>query len=102
MPRLKSMPSRLASAPSRLRPPPKVADPFYQSKEWRTLVARRKLDSDYFAAKARCKPGERPILDHINELKDGGDRLDPGNTQWLTFGEHQAKTARAKARRAGR
>jgi hypothetical protein len=57
-------------------------------------------DADYAAALRRCRPGERVILDHISERKDGGADLDPLNTEWLTNSEHQAKTARARARRA--
>ena len=100
MGRLMAMPGRLATIGPRLRPPPKQAEPFYQSKAWRQLVARRKLDSDYFAALARRKAGERVILDHVVERKDGGDDLDPANTEWLTFTEHQRKTAAARAKRA--
>jgi 5-methylcytosine-specific restriction enzyme A len=101
MGRLKCMPARLGSAPSRLRPPPKLTDRFYSSPEWAALKARRKLDPDYFEAKRRRKyPGERLILDHRIERKDGGLALDPANTQWLTMSEHQAKTAKAKAERA--
>jgi hypothetical protein len=58
------------------------------------------LDRDYFEALSRAKSGERLILDHVRERKDGGADLDPANTEWLTFSEHQAKTAKAKARRA--
>ncbi len=83
---------------------PKVADRFYGSAEWRALVARRKLDADWFAARARARAdgsNGRTILDHVAEIKDGGAKLDPANTQWLTHAEHQAKTARARMRRAG-
>lgn len=100
MGRLKALGSRLGRQAPRLRPLPKVSEPFYQSKAWKQLVASRKLDSDWFAAKRRAKPGERLILDHIVERKDGGDDLDPMNTQWLTMSEHQAKTAQARGRRA--
>lgn len=101
MARLKSVPPRLASAPPKLRLAPKAVEPFYRSPAWRRLVERRKLDADYFAAKARRKhPGERLILDHVRERKDGGDELDPANTEWLTMSEHAAKTAKARARRA--
>lgn len=91
----------LGSAPPLVRAAPKRADPFYQSPQWRSLVARRRLDADYQAAAARALPGERLILDHVNERRDGGADLDPKNTQWLTHGEHQAKTARTKRWRAG-
>jgi 5-methylcytosine-specific restriction enzyme A len=91
----------MAAAPSRLARAPKRAEPFYQSAEWRALVAARRQDKDYWQAKARARDGERVILDHIVERSDGGAELDPKNTQWLTFSEHQAKTARAKAARIG-
>jgi len=81
---------------------PKVADRFYLSREWTQLVARRRLDPDYAAALGRAKPGERLVLDHVRERKDGGADLDPANTQWLTHSEHQRKTARERAKRAGR
>lgn len=97
---MKGLPSRLGSAPPKLKAPEKRPDPFYRSAPWLCLVADRKLDADYFAAKRRAKAGERLILDHRRELKDGGAALDPSNTEWLTFSEHQAKTARARAERA--
>lgn len=99
MSRLRSIPSRLAAAPARLRAAPKVAESFYQSKAWRSLVTRRKRDPDYIAALLRARGG-RVILDHIDERKDGGADLDPLNTQWLTMPEHAAKTAKARAKRA--
>lgn len=101
MGRLKTLGSRLGSSPVRLKQAPKVADRFYQSAEWARLKARRRLDGDYFAALRRRKHGgERLILDHVHEIRDGGALLDPLNTEWLTMSEHQAKTARKKAARA--
>jgi 5-methylcytosine-specific restriction protein A len=100
MGRLKALPSRLAAAAPRLRQAPKFVERFYSSPEWRALVARRRLDSDYFAARRRAKKGERLILDHTVERRDGGDNLDPSNTQWLTMSEHQTKTAKARGARA--
>ena len=103
MTRLVRMPSRMAGLPSRVAPAAKVVDPFYHSRGWLALIAARKRDPDWKAAKARAKPGEWLLLDHIAERKDGGADLDPANTQWLTHSEHQAKTARArKARATGR
>jgi hypothetical protein len=86
--------------PAKVQAAPKVVESFYASAAWRGLVEDRKRDPDYALARARAKKGERLILDHIRERKDGGADLDPANTQWLTFGEHQAKTAAARARRA--
>ena len=94
------MPARLSAAQPKLKSAPKAVEPFYRSAGWRRLVEDRKLDNDWFAAKARAKPGERLILDHRIERKDGGSDLDPANPEWLTFGEHQRKTAMARARRA--
>jgi 5-methylcytosine-specific restriction protein A len=100
MGRLKGLGPRLTAMPPRLAQAPKAAEPFYQSPAWRQLVARRKLDRDYFEALARAKSGERLILDHDRERKDGGADLDPKNTKWLTMSEHATKTAKARARRA--
>jgi len=98
MSRLKSLPSRLSRPKPRLSAAPKTADPFYLSAEWRAHRERRKLDPDYYAALRRAKPGEKIILDHIHERKDGGG--DFGETEWLTLSEHNAKTAKARAKRA--
>jgi 5-methylcytosine-specific restriction protein A len=100
MGRLKALRSRLSAPPPRLMQPPKTVDPFYLSDEWRKLRARRRLDPDYYAARRRAKAGERLILDHVHERRDGGADLDPRNTEWLTMSEHQAKTATARAKRA--
>lgn len=102
MGRLTALPNRLSGLPARVRAMPKEAEGFYTSRAWRKLVEMRKLDADYFAARARARKdgSKRVILDHVVERKDGGADLDPANTQWLTFGEHQVKTAQAKARRA--
>lgn len=100
MARLKSLTSRLSAPRPKVTAAPKTAEGFYQSPAWRALVAERKLDVDYQLARGRAKLGERLILDHKIERKDGGADLDPVNTEWLTFSEHQAKTARARARRA--
>ncbi len=100
MGKLTNIKPRLTSVAPRLKPPPKIVEQFYSSPEWRALVARRKRDPDYAAALKRAKPGERLILDHKHERRDGGADLDPRNTEWLTASEHNAKTARARARRA--
>ncbi|HEY1605609.1 MAG TPA: HNH endonuclease signature motif containing protein [Allosphingosinicella sp.] len=100
MSRLKAATPRVAALQPKLMAAAKSAEPFYQSKAWRALVARRRRDPDYAAAKARALPGERVILDHVRERKDGGADLDPANTAWLTFSEHQAKTAAARRARA--
>lgn len=100
MARLSRLPGRMAALPARVAPRPKLAEPFYQSAEWRALVKARTGDADWHAAKARARQGERLILDHKHERRDGGADLDPNNTEWLTFSEHQRKTAKAKQERA--
>lgn len=100
MGRLSGLPGRLAALPPRVAALPKQADPFYLSPEWRALVRSRIGDADWKEAKGRAKPGERLILDHKHERRDGGSDLDPANTEWLTFSEHQAKTAKARKARA--
>lgn len=99
--RLAGSRARIAASGPRLRASPKRAEQFYQSPEWKALRARRRRDPDYRAAKARAQQGERVILDHIVERRDGGAPLDPANTQWLTFTEHQAKTEASKRKRVG-
>ena len=99
MARLTSLGARLSRPLPRLMPLPKTADPFYQSSEWKAHRERRKLDPDYYAALRRRKhPGEKLILDHVHERRDGGG--DFGETEWLTMSEHNAKTSKARARRA--
>ncbi|MFZ2995939.1 hypothetical protein [Sphingobium sp.] len=100
MGKLKALGSRVGSMPAKVKAAPKVAEGFYSSPAWRALVADRKRDPDYHLALQRAKPGERMILDHKVERKDGGADLDPANTEWLTFSEHQSKTAKARAARA--
>lgn len=100
MGKLKSLVSRVGAMNVKLKSAPKSAEAFYSSVAWRSLVADRKRDPDYHLARQRAKPGERLILDHKVERKDGGMDLDPANTQWLTNSEHQAKTAKARAARA--
>lgn len=103
MGRLKALGARIAPMVAKVKAAPKLVEGFYSSTAWRGLVADRKRDPDYAEAKRRAKPGERMILDHVVERKDGGADLDPANTKWLTFSEHQAKTAAArKARALGR
>lgn len=101
--KLKASKPRLGGQAPLLRAAPKVAESFYLSPEWRAMRARRMKDGDYFGALVRAKKDRsngRVILDHTVERRDGGADLDPSNTKWLTFNEHQAKTAKAKAARA--
>nr|WP_294566986.1 HNH endonuclease signature motif containing protein [uncultured Rhodopila sp.] len=90
-----------ASDLRRLKPAPKVADSHYQTPEhraWRTEVIRR---SGGRCQRPGCgRSGVRLFADHVRELRDGGDALDPANGQALCGACHTAKTARARAARA--
>ena len=88
----------LGSPPPRLRSTPKVALAFYQSKEWRALVARIKRERGCYCQ--RCGSTHRVIGDHIVELRDGGAPLDPSNIELLCQEHHNGKTAEARSRRA--
>lgn len=87
-----------APAKSTLRPPPKIADSFYLSPEWRGLVAQIKRERGAWCQ--RCGSNHRLIGDHIVERRDGGADLDPMNIELLCHACHQRKTAQAQARRA--
>lgn len=96
----RSLPPRYATLPPRVRVAPKAADPFYLSAEWRSLVARLKRRRG--GRCERCGSDHRLIGDHVVELRDGGAALDEGNIMILCQSCHNAKTARARAARAGR
>lgn len=98
MARLKNLAPRVASLPSQLRPPPKIAESFYTSVAWRSLVASIKRQRG--AQCEQCGSRRRIIGDHIVERRDGGGDLAPSNVMLLCFTCHQRKTAKARARRA--
>jgi 5-methylcytosine-specific restriction enzyme A len=98
MGRLRQIPSRLKAMPPKVKPLPKVADPFYLSPEWRGLIRDIKRERGAFCV--ICGSGKRIIGDHVRELKDGGAKLDPQNVQLLCHVCHQRKTARERAKRA--
>lgn len=78
--------------------PPKVADPFYKTREWVALVA-----SVIEERGRRCeccgRIGCRIFGDHIVELQDGGAPLDRANVRLLCGSCHSLKTAAERARR---
>ena len=99
---LRSPPSRFGRPPARLPRLPKKADPFYLSPEWRAL-RKEKLALGPPVCCA-CGTREGPfILDHRDERRDGGADLPAlHETDWYCVGDHNRKTARAKARRVTR
>jgi hypothetical protein len=92
------MPSRLGGLAPKVSAMPKVAESFYQSTEWRRLIASIKRERGNWCE--RCGSTVRVIGDHIVERKDGGADLDPSNVELLCAKHHATKTAAARARRA--
>ena len=95
---MRTVGGRIGSMGPRLKPPPKRAEPFYQSREWKALV--RELRAVRGAWCERCGSTKGLVADHIVERKDGGADLDPANIELLCGKHHSAKTARARALRA--
>lgn len=101
--KLSQLPPRFAGAARRVTALPKRADRFYQSKEWRSLVARLKRERGAYCR--RCGAGGRGVRiigDHIHEIKDGGAKLDERNIELLCSPCHNVKTAQERRRRVRR
>ncbi|MCR9134746.1 MAG: HNH endonuclease [Alphaproteobacteria bacterium] len=84
--------------PPRLKPAPKLAEQFYSSPQWRTLIKQIKQERGNWCE--ICGSTSRVIGDHIKERKDGGAPLDPANIQLLCITHHNIKTARERSHRA--
>src|SRR3546814_12938506 len=103
MGKLKTLAPLVAGLAPRVKAAPKVAEQFYSSREWRSLVASIKRERGDRCERPGCTtPTQRVIADHIVERKDGGADLDAGNIELLCFTHHQRKTAEARARHSGR
>lgn len=98
MAKLTSLKPLLRAPPPQLSLPPKIADSFYLTPEWRALVASIKRERGSFCQK--CGSTRRIIGDHIKERSDGGAELDRFNVMLLCFECHQVKTASARKARA--
>lgn len=98
MARLTNIGGRIGGMSARVPLAPKVAELFYQSREWRGLVRRIKAERGNWCE--RCGSTERVIADHIVERKDGGADFDPKNIELLCAAHHNAKTAAARKARA--
>lgn len=103
--KLSSLPPLVGSMDMRTaRPAPKMADQFYLSSEWRSLVAtiiKQRGRKCQRCGETHDEDGRsiRVIGDHIVERKDGGSDLDPGNIQLICWPCHNAKTASEKRKR---
>lgn len=94
-------------------PTRKETDPFYLSPEWRdlcqflketrwpALIIKQGHCCEDPHCKARHRLGQRIFFDHIVELRDGGDPLDPDNVQGLCGSAHTRKTVAARVARLG-
>tara|TARA_R100001163_G_C5015480_1_gene159978 strand:+ start:448 stop:786 length:339 start_codon:yes stop_codon:yes gene_type:complete len=75
---------------------------FYNSRRWREL---RKWHIERNPICEWCKEEgiinikERIIVDHIKEIQDGGEGLDPNNLQTLCLSHHNQKTNWEKKKR---
>ena len=97
------MPSRMGRLPSRVRPLPKRAEAFYRSPEWRRLRAAKLAEGPAYCCVCGCGNGSGKglILDHREERRDGGADLPAlDELDWYCTGDHNRKTAVAKAERA--
>ena len=97
-PRLSMLKPRVATLANRLAPGPKVAAPAYQSREWKVLIAaiireRGRCCEDPSCQSQNHGAGQRIYGDHVIELQDGGELLDPANIQLLCAPCHGRKTA---------
>lgn len=103
--KLPNLPARVRTLDLRtVRPPPKRADCFYSSPEWRALMSciiaqrgRRCEDPEHDPVRPRT--GIRVFGDHVHELRDGGAPLDPRNILLRCGSCHSRKTAAAARRR---
>lgn len=85
------------------KPPPKEADPYYQSPEHRAWAAQVIARANGRCQDPRCTtrhyPGLRLIADHKDEIKDDGAKLDPANGLARCWPCHTRKTNEARAAR---
>lgn len=104
MPRLRTIPSRLATAPSRLKPAGEAAPTYGQGRggrPWRRLRDQVMKRDGHMCQCEQCQ-GRVLIaheVDHIVPLSQGGTD-DPANLRAMHRDCHKAKTAR-EARHAG-
>ncbi len=98
MGKLTNLGSRVGTLAPRISIPAKVAESFYQSGEWRSLIKMIKQVRGNRCQK--CGSSNRVIGDHKVERKDGGADLDERNIELLCIRCHNTKTASARKARA--
>lgn len=104
MGRLKTLGSRVTLLDTRIATPPaKTGDPFYDTPEWRALMAKLIKERGRRCEDVKCqathRPGQMIYGDHIVELQDGGAPLDPANVMLRCASSHKIKTNQERAKR---
>lgn len=84
--------------------PPKTAEPFYLSPEWRKLMDEIIAERGRRCEDPQCdgkthRPGMRVFGDHVVELRDGGQPLDKRNIMLRCGASHTKKTLAERAKR---
>ena len=85
----------------RVKPPPKKADPIYDTPQWRALRKQVFEEAGGICQRRGCGKAGR-YVDHIVELRDGGKPFDRAGLELLCPSHHVAKTAAARAARMRR
>jgi 5-methylcytosine-specific restriction enzyme A len=103
MAKLRTFPPRLRTFGTELKVLPKVKGSPYYDPAWvalRARIVRQRGSSCEDSAHDPARPRRgRVIADHIVELKDGGELLDPKNILLRCSRCHGRKTMEARARR---
>ena len=87
--------------PVKLKALPKRADGFYQSPEWRSLLADIKAKRGNWCEDCGADGSKvRLFGDHVIEIRDGGAPLDESNVRLRCGKCHARKTAAVRAERA--
>jgi hypothetical protein len=107
MARLTTLGPRVPAVAARLSRPPKTADAFYLSPEWRAQVrgliaTRGRRCEDPQCTTPNRGADQKLYGDHIHELKDGGAPLDAGNVMLRCAPCHGRKTAQQARERMAR
>lgn len=106
-PRLSLLGNRVSTAAPRIAARPKQIDAVYHSREWVALRAaiikqRGRRCEDPQCTTANRGVGGQIYGDHVVELSDGGQLLDPCNVMLRCPSCHTRKTLAARAERMAR
>ncbi len=77
---------------------PRAGRSIYSTERWKQLSAAMRKSARY--CQSCGASGKRLVVDHIVELRDGGDPWSPGNLVCICWSCHTAKTNERKAARA--